>query len=83
MAVAFGDFFLRIQAQSQALVGQHTGVGTEPHGPAFLNDLPLLIHERNNRSGRGVIDFGRIRFFKATHMPGEFDHRHLHAKTNP
>ena len=32
MAMAFGYFFLRIQAQGQTLVGQNTGVGAESHG---------------------------------------------------
>ena len=61
---------------------QETGIGTKPHGGAFLLNLFLRLHKMDHWMGTLLIKLARVCPAEPADITGELDHRHLHAQTD-
>ncbi len=64
--------------------GQELGrVRAEPHRAAHVDDRLLLVHQVDDRMGRGRVELGAVRVLEQAHVAGELDHRAVQTETQP
>ena len=93
VAVAFGNRGLAVGLMGQGVGLDAAGLGAQAHAAAQVGVLVAAFHmavfgdpfgdQADDRMGRACIEFSGMRPFQPGHIAGEFDHRHLHAQTNP
>ena len=64
----------------QGAVLNPAGIGAESHRASFVRHALLVRHEMDHRMRRRRVELGAVGAGQTSHMPGEFDHRALHAQ---
>ena len=78
--VALVDGLLSVEGAGPGGLVQHTGVGAQPQGAAYVLHSVLLRHQMDHRMGGGGIQLRAVGVGPADHIPGKFHDGKLHAK---
>lgn len=80
--VTFGYLLAAVALERLTAVGQRGWLRAQPHGSAHVGDRLLFVQEANDRGGRVLVEFRRVRVVQSRDVSGEFGHGALHAQTD-
>ena len=82
MPVPFRYLFGIICLHGSGTWSYGTPVGTQPHGASLSRNILLVREKFYHRIGGIRVKFNAVRVLYTAHVPGELNHRKLHAQTD-
>ena len=82
VAMTFRNGVGMIRNLGSGILGQITGLRSEPHGSTHVRHFALLIQEANDGCGRIFVEFCRVGSIESDDVASEFNCGALHPQTN-
>ena len=81
MSMALGDLLAAIEFKGQGTFLKDAGIAPKPHSASLFLNLPLRVHQVNDRMGSMFIKLAGVGVCEPTDIACKLRYRHLHPQT--